>query len=188
MGSDNADFLARWRGLVKEEVLEIYRKRGDFSAVVSVDLGGFADEVTESVREREVLRTDLLELRVLERGYAVRGRLKMLREEVLWLEGVVDSDGLDRYRRLNARVYRKFLNNLCFGVEIVCNVTGKRVVNFETLCYMEVVRRSEWERRLLCRVHPVYDGDEIDKIKYVLSDGFMRGGRAYRVVQDCWDF
>ena len=55
----------------KERVLEVYKKRGDFSALVSVDLREFASEVTESVREREVLRTDLLELRGC--GEGVRG-------------------------------------------------------------------------------------------------------------------
>ena len=62
----------------KERVLEVYKKRGDFSALVSVDLRDFASEVTESVREREVLRTDLLELRVVERGYEVQGRSALL--------------------------------------------------------------------------------------------------------------
>ncbi len=174
--------------VVKERVLEVYRKRGDFSVIVSVDFRDFADEVTESVRGREVLRTDLLELRVAERFYEFQGCSEMLREEVLWLEGVVDSDGLDRYRRLNARVCGKFLKNLYFGVEVVCNVTGGCVVCFATLCYMDVVRLSEGERRLLCCVHPVHDVGEIDKFKYVISDGFMRNGRAYEVVQGSWGF
>ncbi len=39
--------------IVKERVSEVYKKRGDFSVVVSVDLRDFASEVTESVRGRE---------------------------------------------------------------------------------------------------------------------------------------
>ena len=171
----------------KERVLEVYKKRGDFSALVSVDLREFASEVTESVREREVLRTDLLELRVVERGYEVRGRSALLQETLFWLEGDVDKDGLDRYRRLNLRVRRKFLTNLYFGLNIVCNVTGDCVVSFEILCYMDVVRLSEGKRRLLCCVHPVYDEKEIDKFKYVVSDRFMRHGRVYEVVQGYWN-